>query len=126
MKVQLADREVWIEFAYESRAGQGPRRDGPVEFTACLLRDGSAARSKNEPAPLLARAEVARYVHDPPNRELARKAALTKALDALDQSMPPSTLPKNWVLRRFLKERRKLFWTAYLNRKRPAAKTSAP
>lgn len=116
MKVQLGDREVWIEFAYTVQPSvYGDKR----EVTHCLLRDGSAPRAKSEDPPVLASGTAIRYVHDPPNRELARKAALTKALEVLDHTLPyqdSATLDQDRS-NHLLKGRRKLFWDAYLNRK---------
>lgn len=114
MKVQLGDREVWIEFAYLMR------RPENVEQTQCILRDGSAPRAKHEDAPILAQAAATRYFKDPPNRELARKAALAKALEELDHTLPyqdSATLDQDRS-NHLLKQRRKLFWDAYLNRKK--------
>ncbi len=121
MKVQLADREIWIEFAYQPGVISGYNGDAChiTEVTACLLRDASAPRGKNEPAPLLVRGEVSRYAKDPPNRELARKAALAKALERLDRTLPyqnSATLDQDRS-NHLLKARRKLFWDAYLHRK---------
>lgn len=122
MKVQLGDREVWIEFNYLHHPVLGARRGEATqqEATQCLLRDGSTPRAKNEEAPLIVRGEVVRYFKDPPNRELARKAALTKALEELDHTLPyqdSATLDQDRS-NHLLKQRRKLFWDAYLNRKR--------
>lgn len=114
MKVQLAGREVWIEFEYRPGVLSGYKgRATTTEITLCLLRDGSAPREKNKEAPILASGRVTRYRLDPPNRDLARKAALTKALAHLDIELPLPTL-----IHGIAKERRKLFWDAYLNRKK--------
>lgn len=137
MKVQLADREVWIEFAYETvHVGGDPsrfvkeERDGQArEVTHCLLRDGSAPRGKHEDAPILAQASVVRFFKDPPNRDLARKAALTKALEDLDRALPIGpeaelgAVTRDYLHQRHLlaKARRTLFWAAYRNRKPGAA-----
>jgi hypothetical protein len=70
----------------------------------------------------MARGKVVRYFKDPPNRELARKAALTKALaDLDDRGLPYAPFLNDRF--RLGKERRKLFWQAYLNRKVDAAAT---
>jgi hypothetical protein len=122
MKVQLGDREVWIEFVYGFQGAALQPSLQEVEVTSCLLRDGSAPREPKQPAPILAVGNAVRYVNDPPNRELARKAALTKALGMLDQVMPyqdSATLDIEHS-NHLLKQRRKLFWDAYLNRKKTA------
>jgi hypothetical protein len=114
MKVQLGDREVWIEFAYRMRKPQN------VEQTQCILRDGSAPRGHHEDAPVLAVGRVSRFFKDPPNRELARKAALSRALEDLDnQGLPFASFLHDQL--RLAKERRKLFWQTYLNRKQRAS-----
>lgn len=119
MKVQLADLECSIEFAYET--AMEPRAGGEErELTHCLIRDISAPRRSNDDAVILAQAEVVRYYKDPPNRELARKAALTKALAKLDEELPCKAIFLH-ARQQLAKARRKLFWTAYLNRKVDAA-----
>ncbi len=123
MKVQLADRELSIEFAYDTiYVGGKPNRfvheeriGQAREVTHCLIRDISAPPDTNE-APIIAEAGVVRYYKDPPNRELARKAALAKALEELDRVLP---LPN--LIHGIAKERRKLFWEAYLYRKRQSS-----
>jgi hypothetical protein len=111
MKVQLGAKEIWIEFAYLERESESWIEYR--EITRCLLRDGSAPRDNNhrESAPILAQGEVARYYKDQPNRDTARKQALAKALKKLVPSANALALDK---------AQRKLFWEAYLNRKKKA------
>ncbi len=70
------------------------------EFTDCRIseqRDG-------EGWVIVATGRAVRFHSDPPNREVARKQALQKALEL------------------FTKPDRKLFWDVYLNRKQTAQK----
>jgi len=106
VKVHVDGREIWIEFAYFSSNDEA--FSAPKEITRCILRDAQAPRDSDGGLPALAWAEVVRYHKDPPNRDVARKQALAKALRALAGG---DTI---WLLD---KARRKLFWDAYLNRK---------
>lgn len=82
MKAQIDGNEYTIEFAYyTSTADAGHAHD--AEITVCIIRDGSAPREPKTLAPRLASGEAVRYFRDSPNREIGRKAALEKALDAL-------------------------------------------
>ncbi len=146
MKVQADGREYWIEFLHlnhETRKQEGFESWIEVlESTTCLLRDGSAPREKREDAPIVAQGRVKRYFKDTPNREVARKQALSKALKDLDVRVPavfnvsvfsrqssvvseeePAGIPANAAAAQ--KVRRRLFWTAYLYRKSPVASSQS-
>lgn len=114
VRVKIDDIEFLIEFVYTQR----PISDGHVydanEVTLCIIRDGSAPREPKTPAPRLASGEAIRYFKDPPNREIGRKAALAKALDALlsgsNREAVPCVTPTKVI--------RRAFWKVYLNRKK--------
>lgn len=137
MKVKLEEREIWIEFAYEVKEFVDGRPGSTLvwerELTTCLLRDASAPPviAWGTEHPVIARGSVTRYFKDPPNREVARKEALAKALENLDGVLWPSRFPASMhtdnspdlaAIRAAEKARRKLFWEAYLNRKTAAAR----
>lgn len=117
MKAQIDGNEYTIEFAYyTSTADAGHAHD--AEITVCIIRDGSAPREPKTLAPRLASGEAVRYFRDSPNREIGRKAALEKALDALlggpnlEGMRACATTP--------IKAVRRAFWNAYLGRKKKA------
>lgn len=119
MKVTIEDRVYLIEFAYRKVNVQHMERDfGPVfevrEETLCLIRDGNAPRSPDTVQPVITQASVRCFHKDTPNREVARKRALAKVLEYLY----PAGLSHDG------KERRRLFWKAYLERATPQAKAA--
>ncbi len=118
MRVQLPDRECSIEFAYDIQVASVHGVAVTRSVTYCYLRDLSVPRRANDDAVILAEAAVVRYYKDPPNRELARKAALTKALRGFDITL------NDWSSAQ-AKDRRKLFWAAYLGRKKAAMQSRA-
>lgn len=104
MKVLVGEKEYWIEFEHSET---GPRI---LEATRCYIRDASGGHTTDRP-PVIALGVARRYYRDTPNREVGRKAALKKALEDLDNSVEVPLL-------HHLKARRRLFWEAYLGRKR--------
>ncbi len=122
MRVHLEGKEYWIEFRYdwvlhnaEGRLVPIPRCSAARERTACLIRDASSVSPGDGANPVIAEGEVVRHFKDPPNRELARKAALKKALVYLDIVGFSASSTES------MKARRALFWGAYLDRKVIAA-----
>lgn len=98
MTVRLNDIDYSLYFGH---GGSNPT--GRDWTTAYLKRRGEDS--------LLAQAwaTVIRDSRDQPNRETARKAAITKMLACKSAGSP-----------RFTKEQRRAVWTAYLNRKKTA------
>ena len=110
MNVLIGQRKYQIGFQYGDRAfGGHPLR----EYTACLIRDLTDWRLGSPPPPIVGKGEVVRYFRDKPNRELARKLALKKAVDNLVPRRRAGCLHD----REIYLERRRAFWKAYLNRK---------
>lgn len=91
MRVNCDGRTYQIGFEHGVRPGRAGA-DKLREWTACVIRDSEE---------VVARATVMRHYKDAPNREKARKFALAAVLEQLG-------LPK---------DRRELFWKAYLGRK---------
>ena len=108
MRVTVDDKLYLIEFQYGTQSVHGhPGR----EWTACLIRDGSApSPGDGKTYPVIARAEVVCHYKDTPNRDTARKAALAKALYGFYGAA--------------VKSQRRLFWEAYLNRKQGSARSA--
>jgi hypothetical protein len=123
VKVNWEGREFWIEFAYRKEVRHA---DGePREVTVCLIREAVPLRpgtelmnlDREQTMPIVAQGTVVRYWLDAPDREVARKQALTRALLYLDNRFPIECggYPSVASLRE--KCRRRLFWQAYLGRK---------
>jgi hypothetical protein len=106
MKVELNGETYRIEFEHGSGDGQHT-----AEYTTCRIQQVEVVHNMRDTEALVTVAEgtAVRYYKDPPNREMARKAALAKALQRLDREFEVESLNK---------ARRKLFWDAYLGRKR--------
>lgn len=116
MKVMVAGKEYWIEFQYSTTyQGDEQSKGDPVEreLTYCLIRDASAPSPGDGTPPVIATGRVVRYHLDSPNRELARKAALAKALKDAPLYCDSS-----------FKAVRRLFWEVYLNRKQPKGRAA--
>jgi hypothetical protein len=86
---------------------------------------------------VVAQEQVVRYFKDHADREVARKLALAKALHHLDMAVPTCGEPEDLegysprelteVFRSMIvdrKVRRRLFWEAYLGRKRRVSSTA--
>jgi hypothetical protein len=106
VKVLIGEKEYSIEFehGWVERKQSGDwlldeydRR----EFTDCHIRE-----ERNGCRVIVATGRVVRFHTDPPNRRVARKQALKKALAAFDVNERPPFL-------HLAKARRKLFWDAY-------------
>ncbi len=110
MKAVVEGREYYIEFQYINWNSPFDR-----EVTRCLIRDGSTPAPGDGTFPVIATGEVRRYYKDRPDRDKARKAALAKALDAITRvDGYDASGGAGKALRR-------VFWEAYLNRKKPVA-----
>lgn len=108
MKVHVNDNEYAIEFQY-AKVEDPTMFHTDTDSTSCVIRDNVPHRG-DKPAPVVAVGVSVRYFKDPPNREVARKAALSKALTAF--------APHN-------KEVRRAFWEVFLNRKKKGQQRGA-
>lgn len=110
MKVILEDKTYWIDFVYGKAA---------TDWAQCRIRDASgwAPGKSHQPdeLPVVAVGVVNRHVKDSPNREVARKQSLRKALDAMFPPLIPGH--RHRTSTEETRQRRKLFWDAYNNRK---------
>ena len=109
MKVEYDNRKYVVDFKHGWVKSNWPISAQLRESTQCLIYEATEFRVPI--LPLLAQASVIRHFQDAPNREAARKAALTKALVALDIVGFALATPGA------LKARRREFWEAYLNRR---------
>jgi hypothetical protein len=129
VKVIIEGRAFLIEFAYRREAALEPYPDLKFrherDITTCLIRDGDERKRSLDPhipQPVITEATVVRYYKDPPNREVARKHALAKALANLDEPIYPLAM---WLGAAKAKDRRRLFWEAYLGRKKASASNAS-
>jgi hypothetical protein len=109
MKVEYDNRKYVVAFKHGWVQSGWPVRRERRECTQCLIYEATEFRVPI--LPLLAQVSVIRHFRDAPNREAARKAALAKALVALDIVGYAEATPGA------LKARRREFWEAYLNRR---------
>lgn len=145
MKVTIGEKQYAIEFEYnwtldervlsreevavvmrdEGMAIGAARPCDLRERTTCRIRDLSvASQGDGKTFPVVVEASVVRYKRDTPNREVGRKRALAKALDALGVGLMP--YPEYGVLSPARRNLRRAFWEAFLNRKRAASQAGAP
>lgn len=110
MKVTVDAKPYWISFEYGTCTGEHYTES---EWATCNIYDAVGKESH-----IVATGTVTRYYLDPPNREVARKEALTKALDMLFPPLIP--VGPHRISRREDRQRRRLFWQVYHNRKNKA------
>lgn len=113
MKVLIGEKEYRIEFEHGRHTFERGRDE--TDYTKCQIRDASSVPNIDGVLPVIALGWVARHYRDTPNREVARKQALKKALKDFDRAYHASDAALQGPL--MDKGRRKLFWEAYLNRK---------
>lgn len=127
MTVLLDGRKYRIDFRHDLVDRDSGRGDGGTEVvhrerTTCLILDVTAWPDGRAAPPTAGQGTVIRYFRDAPNRELARKYALKKAVDNL---IPRRCCAGCLHNRQIFVERRRALWEAYLNRKQSAGQAQA-